>query len=103
VREITSLFVSLHAIKQFQQRIAPIYEARARFFINEGIRRSMNIRLLPDGNTLRVRTQHPFPFEFRAFIVFDEERQLSVVTTIVRGDSKVKRKHKHKHKSARFG
>ncbi|MGH9837076.1 MAG: hypothetical protein ACRD9Y_28950, partial [Blastocatellia bacterium] len=40
--------------------------------------------------------RRPFPFEFRAFCVFDEERGHFVVTTIVRGDSNVKRKHKRK-------
>jgi len=91
--EIPDLLVSLHAVEQFRQRIAPMSEARARFFIREGIRRSMNIKLLPDGNTLRIRTRRPFPFEFRAFIVFDEERQRPVVATVVRGDGSVRRKH----------
>ncbi len=94
--EIPDLFISSHAIEQFHQRIAPMNEARARFFIHEGIRRSMNVKLLPDGNTLRIRVRRPFPFEFRAFIVFDEERGQPVVTTIVRGDSNVKRKRKRK-------
>ncbi|MGH9752695.1 MAG: hypothetical protein ACREA2_07915 [Blastocatellia bacterium] len=95
--ELTGLYISSHAVEQFQQRIAPMNEARARLFIREGIKRSMNFKVLPDGNTLRIRTRRPFPFEFRAFIVFDEERQRPVVTTVVRGDSCVKRQHKRRH------
>jgi hypothetical protein len=46
--------------------------------------------------TLRVRTRRPFPFEFRAFCVFDEARGHFVVTTIVRGDGSVRRKHRRR-------
>jgi hypothetical protein len=56
----------------------------------------MNFKLLPDGNTLRIRTRRPFPFEFRAFCVFDHARRNWVVTTIVRGDSSVTRKQRRK-------
>lgn len=94
--ELDDLFISPHAIQQFQQRIAPMDETRSRFFIGEGIRYSVNIKLLPDGNTLRIRTRRPFPFEFRAFCVFDPTRHNWVVTTIVRGDSSVTRKHRRK-------
>ncbi len=90
--ELNDLMISQHAIEQFQLRIAPMNEARTRFFIGEGIRLSVNLKLLPDGNTLRIRTRRPFPFEFRAFCVFDEARVGWVVTTIVRGNSKVTRK-----------
>jgi len=94
--ELDDLFISPHAVEQFQQRIAPMGEIRSRFFIGEGIRHSVNIKLLPDGNTLRIRTRRPFPFEFRAFCVFDSSRHNWVVTTIVRGDSSVTRKHRRK-------
>ncbi len=88
------LDVSSHAIAQFQQRIARMSETKARRFILEGIRQTANIRLQSDGTSFRVRTQPPFPFEFRAYCVFDESRKHYVVTTIVRGDSKVTRKRK---------
>jgi hypothetical protein len=92
--EFPSLFITPHAVEQFQQRIAPLRDDRARQVILEGIRQATNIRVLPDGLTWRVRTRRPFPFEFRAFIVFDEERGNYVVTTIVRGDSRAVRDSK---------
>jgi hypothetical protein len=54
------------------------------------------LRMLPDGMTLRVRTQRPFPFEFRAYCTFDVERGHLVVTTVVRGDSNITRMHKRR-------
>jgi hypothetical protein len=94
--EIPDLFISPHAVEQFRLRIAPMNEARARFFIGEGIRNATSVKLLPDENTWRIRTRRPFPFEFRAFCVFDQARGQFVVTTIVRGDSKVARKRKRR-------
>lgn len=93
------LFVSAHAIQQFQDRIAPMSEAKARRFILAGIRQAMNIRLQPDGLSFRIRTRRPFPFEFRAYCVFDSEKLAYVVTTIVKGDSNVTRKQKRKENS----
>lgn len=90
------LYVSSHAIAQFQQRIAKMSEAKARRFILEGIRQAANIRLQSDGTSFRVRTRRPFPFEFRAFCVFDSEKDCFVVATIVKGDSNVTRKQKQK-------
>ena len=98
---IPDLFVTPHAIEQFRQRIAPLDEARARQIILDGIQQATNVRVLPDGETLRVRTQRPFPFEFRAYCVFDAERRHAVVTTIVRGDSNITRKHKRRSASPR--
>lgn len=95
------LFVTPHAVEQFQQRIAPMDAAKARQMILDGIRQSTNVRTLPDGATLRVRTQRPFPFEFRAYCVFNAERGHPVVTTIVRGDSNITRKHKRRGGSPR--
>lgn len=92
--ELNGLMISRHAVGQFQQRIAPMEEARARSFIGAGICDAVNLKRLPDGNTLRIRTRRPFPFEFRAFCVYDETRGGWVVTTIVRGDSKVTRKRR---------
>jgi hypothetical protein len=94
--DVSGLCISTHAVEQFQQRIAPMNEARARAFIGAGITQAVNLKLLPDGNTLRIRTRRPFPFEFRAFCVFDEQKQAWVVVTIVRGNSKVTRKQKRK-------
>jgi hypothetical protein len=94
--EFPLLFVTPHAVEQFQLRIAPLRAVAARQVILEGIRQATNIRALPDGLTWRVRTRRPFPFEFRAFIVFDEERGHHVVTTIVRGDSRGVRDSKRK-------
>jgi hypothetical protein len=93
---IPDLFVTPHAIEQFQQRIAPMAAARARDCILEGISRSNNVNVLPDGTTLRIRTERPFPFQFRAFVVFDEAHERPVVTTVVRGDRNITRKHKRK-------
>jgi hypothetical protein len=87
-----NIFVSQHAIVQFQERIAKLSEAKARKFILDGIRQATNVRLLPDGGTLRIRTRRPFPFEFRAFVVFDAQKDCFVVKTIVRGNSCVTRK-----------
>lgn len=53
--------------------------------IRAGVSLAGNVRVLPDGETLRVRTRRPFPFEFRAYCVFDHERGHFVVTTIRAG------------------
>lgn len=90
------IYISSHAVEQFQQRVAEMPRAKARAFIRAGMRVAENVKLLPDGNTLRVRTRRPFPFEFRAYCVFDPEKLAYVVTTIVRGDSNVTRKQKRK-------
>src|SRR5437870_1902537 len=90
------LQVSAHAIEQFQNRIALMSEAKARRFILAGIRQAVNVCLQPDGTSFRVRTRRPFPFEFRAYCVYDAEKLAYVVTTIVRGDSNVTRKQKGK-------
>lgn len=90
------LMVSAHAIQQFQDRIAPMNDDKVEACILAGIRQAVNIRLQPDGVSFRVRTRRPFPFEFRAYCVFDPEKLAYVVTTIVRGDSNVTRKQKRK-------
>ena len=93
---LKSCGVSDHAIAQFQARIARLDDMSARRVIRDGIQTADNILALPDGNTLRVRTRRPFPFEFRAYCVFDHDRGHFVVTTIVRGDSNVTRKCRRK-------
>jgi hypothetical protein len=90
------IFISPHAVAQFQRRIAPMSRAAAAQVIREGIQLATNVRRLPDGLTWRLRTRRPFPFEFRAFCVFDEARGHFVVTTIVRGDGSVRRKHRQR-------
>ena len=61
---IPDLFVTPHAVAQFQKRIAPMDAAKARQMILDGIRQSTDVRVLPDGATLRVRARRPFPFEW---------------------------------------
>lgn len=99
--ELFNLFVSPHAITQFQERIAPMEESKARLFILAGVLQATNRKLLPANaehpETWRIRTHRPFPFEFRAFCVFDAGLGHFVVKTIVRGDSCVKRQHKRRH------
>jgi hypothetical protein len=93
------LLVSAHAIQQFQDRIAPMNDAKVEACILAGIRQAVNIKLQPDGLSFRVRTRRPFPFEFRAYCVFDPEKLSYVVTTIVRGSSNVTRKQQRKEKA----
>jgi hypothetical protein len=93
------LQVSVHAIQQFQDRIAPMNDEKVEACILAGIRQAVNIKLQPDGLSFRVRTRRPFPFEFRAYCVFDPEKLAYVVTTIVKGDSNMTRKHKRKESS----
>lgn len=98
--DLKDLFVTPHAVAQFQQRIAPLPEERTRRVILDGIQQATNIRVLPDGRSWRVRTQRPFPFEFRAYCVFDDDRGHLVVTTVVRGDSRATRDRRSKTESA---
>lgn len=93
---IENVGISDHAVTQFQSRIAQLDTTVARRIIREGIRSSDNVHRLPDGNTMRVRTCRPFPFEFRAYCVFDHTRGHHVVATILRGNSSVTRKRQRK-------
>ena len=95
------VFISSHAVTQFQRRIAPLSRAAAQI-IQEGIQLATNVRQLPDGLTWRLKTRRPFPFEFRAFVVFDLERGHFVVTTITRGDGSVTRKRRRRAKQSRI-
>ena len=98
--ELFNLFVSDHAVSQFQNRIAPMEEVKARRFIQAGILQAANIKTQPDGTSFRVRTRRPFPFEFRAYCVYDAEKMAYVVTTIVRGNSNVTRKQQRQSEKA---
>lgn len=98
---LANLHISEHAVEQFRKRIAPMSEERTRFFISEGIRYSMNFKIQPDGTSLRIRTRRPFPFEFRAYCVYDAEKLAYVVTTIVRGNSNVTRKQQRQSEKAK--
>ena len=91
-----NVIVSFHAVEQFQNRIAKLPEEVVRRIISEGITKSENVKLLPDGGTLRVRTRRPFPFEFRAILVYDEEFEKPVVTTVLKGDSWKIRKQRNR-------
>jgi len=88
------LFVSPHAVSQFQLRVAPLEESVGRKVIEDRICQALNVSALPDGETLRVRKARPFPYEFRAYCVFDHRRGHRVLTTIVCGDTSVTRKHR---------
>lgn len=94
--ESSPLQISAHAIEQFQNRIAPMSDEKAEQFIHDGIRQAVNVKIQPDGTSFRVRTRRPFPFEFRAYCVYDAEKMAYVVTTIVRGNSNVTRKQRSK-------
>ena len=93
---VSDFFITPHAVAQFQKRIAPLDDAAALQVIRDGIHQSANIKLLPDGNTWRVRTRRPFPYEFRAFCVMDADRGHPVVVTILRGDSMMIRRRRRK-------
>jgi UDP:flavonoid glycosyltransferase YjiC (YdhE family) len=95
--------VSFHAVGQFRERVADLPETVARKIILEGVRTAENVRLLPDGETLRIRTRRPFPFEFRAILVYDEEFEAPVVTTVLRGDSWKIRKKRARGEKQFFG
>ncbi len=100
--EREKFIVSFHAVEQFQRRIAKLPTTVVAEIIEEGVRTAQKVRLLPDGGTLRVRTSSPFPFEFRAILVYDEGFECPVVTTILRGaSSKTRRKLKRQKNNSR--
>lgn len=86
------IMVSLHAVEQFQKRIANLPATVVAEIIEDGVKTSQKVKFLPDGGTLRVRTCAPFPYEFRAILVYDEGFECPVVTTILRGASSKTRK-----------
>ncbi len=88
--------VSFHAVEQFQARISNLPETVVREIIEDGVKTTDKVKLLPDGGTLRARTRRPFPFEFRAILVFDEEIECPVVTTVLNGDSWKVRKRRNR-------
>ncbi len=93
-----NVIVSFHAVEQFQARISILPENIVRKIILDGVKTTDKVKLLPDGGTLRIRTRHPFPFEFRALLVFDEEFEAPVVTTILKGDSwKIRKQRKREN------
>lgn len=61
---IDNFFITPHAIEQFQKRITRLGDERTREVIRAGVSQATNVRVLPDGETLRVRTVKPFPYEF---------------------------------------
>lgn len=96
MQTIASFFVTPHAVEQFQKRIAPLDDDAALRAITDGINQATNVRALPDGQTWRVRTKRPFPYEFRAFCVADPQRGHPVVVTVLRGDSSIIRKRRRR-------
>ncbi len=90
------IVVSFHAVEQFQARISSLPEKVVREIIENGVKTTDKVKLLPDGGTLRIRTRKPFPFEFRALLVYDEEFELPVVTTVLRGESWKLRKQRNR-------
>jgi hypothetical protein len=93
------LRVSEHAVEQFQCRIAALPDHAVRRIILEGVFSAQSIKVLPDGATVRVRTRRPFPYEFRAIVIYDREGQDSVVATVLRGDSQKVRKQRRRKKA----
>lgn len=53
---IGELFITPHAIEQFQKRIARLGDEQAREVIRAGVRQAANLRVLPDGETLYGQT-----------------------------------------------
>ena len=97
VRE--NIVVSFHAVEQFQARISNLPEKIVHEIILDGVKTTDKVKLLPDGETLRIRTRRPFPFEFRAIVVFDTEQQCPMVVTILKGDSWKVRKQRNRDSS----
>jgi len=72
------VFITPHAVTQFQRRICTA-ERRAGVADDYGGRQPGHQRSrLPDGETLRVRNMPPFPYEFRAYCVYDHGRGIGV-------------------------
>lgn len=90
------IVVSFHAVEQFQARISNLPEKIVREIIEKGVKTSEKIKILPDGGTLRIRTRRPFPFEFRALLVYDEGHEMPVVTTVLKGESWKLRKQRNR-------
>ncbi len=90
------IVVSWHAVEQFQARISNLPEKLVREIIENGVKTTDKVKLLPDGGTLRIRTRRPFPFEFRALLVYDEGHEMPVVTTVLKGESWKLRKQRNR-------
>lgn len=76
-------FVTPHAVRQFQERVAPglTYE-QALGAILRGLERPANTRPLANGTGWRVRVRRPWPF--RAVVRPDPAGRLPVVVTVLR-------------------
>lgn len=94
------LRVSEHAVEQFQCRIAALPDHVVRQIILGGITTARSVKVLPDGATVRVRTRRPFPYEFRAIVIYDRDGQSSVVATVLRGDSQKVRKQRRREQGS---
>lgn len=76
-------FVTPHAVRAFQARVAPLPYAAARAAILDGLAEHM-VRACParDG-AVRVRVRHG-PYPFRAVLAADPRGRAPVVVTIER-------------------
>lgn len=86
------VFVTPHAVHQFQSRIIAIPYEKARDIIAQAVSEipTEEWRITSNGIARLVRTRHPF--QFRA-IILDGEGELPAVVTILRhGRSKANRK-----------
>lgn len=90
------MWIETHAVEQFQARISQLPEKVVREIIENGVKTTDKVKLLPEGGTLRIRTRRPFPFEFRALLVYDEELEAPVVTTVLKGESWKLRKQRNR-------
>lgn len=78
-------FVTPHAVRQFQSRIAPGLDfERARAAILTGLADFANIRPTPNGQAFRVRVRRPYAFRAIVRPAADGEGALPVVVTILR-------------------
>ncbi len=51
MRDAGELFVTPHAVEQFQKRIARLSDDQAREVIRAGVCQATNVRVLPDGES----------------------------------------------------
>lgn len=77
-------FITPHAVRQFQARIAPLNFEQARAAIIMGLRQYSNVRPLSNGRGWRVRVRRPYPF--RAVVVLNPGAALPSVITILRSE-----------------
>ncbi len=80
-------FVTPHAVRQFQDRIALLTYEQALAAIIHGLEQYSNIRPLSNGVGFRVRVRRPFPLRAIIRPPQDGTGELPVVITILKGDT----------------